>query len=343
MDQRNDTQPTTAQALICTPDQQFTLETFPIPSLQPSEMLVETRYSGVSVGTEFALIRGRLDWGPFPLCTGYQAVGVVRAVGAGVQGYAVDDTVYYRRNYLRMQRGDAQATTAAGTHCSVAVIDPSTAEGVAHLPAGADEIASAMFVMPAVGFNAVSMAGVAVGDTVVVHGMGPIGLGALLAAGLRGAVTLGVDINPARLQLARELGVDHVIDGGAGDVAEQVRALVPQGADVVFEGTGVPAFLDTAFQLCRHRGRFVFLGNYGAAPISYHFLVPHGKELTAFYPCNDGLAPCRRAVVKLMASGALPWRRTISHVVDAAEAPALFDAINRNQMPDLLGAVIRWS
>ena len=85
-----------------------------------------------------------------------------------------------------------------------AVIDPSTAEGVAHLPPGADEIASAMFVMPAVGFNAVSMAGVAVGDTVVVHGMGPIGLGALLAAGLRGAVTVGVDINQARLQLARE-------------------------------------------------------------------------------------------------------------------------------------------
>src|SRR5690348_17064726 len=122
MERRNDTQPTTAQALICASDQQFTLETFPIPSLQPSEMLVETRYSGVSVGTEFALVRGRLDWGPFPLCTGYQAVGVVRAVGAGVQGFAVGDTVYYRRNYLRMQRGDAQVTTAAGTHCSVAVI-----------------------------------------------------------------------------------------------------------------------------------------------------------------------------------------------------------------------------
>jgi threonine dehydrogenase-like Zn-dependent dehydrogenase len=222
------------------------------------------------------------------------------------------------------------------------VIDPSTAEGVALLPPAADELVSALFVMPAVGFNAVSMAGVKLGDTVVVQGMGLIGLGALLAAGLRGAVTIGSDLNPARLNLARSLGVDHVLDGSAGDVRAQVEALAPGGADVVFEGTGIPAQLDAAFQLCRHRGRFVFLGNYGTTPITYQFLVPHGKEVTAFYPCNDGLTPCRRAVIKLMAQGALPWQHTISHVVDAAAAPAFYDAINHNQVPDLLGAVIRW-
>jgi threonine dehydrogenase-like Zn-dependent dehydrogenase len=259
-----------------------------------------------------------------------------------VADYKVGDKVYYRRNYLPMQRGGERVNTAAGTHCSIAIIDPSTAEGVALLPPNADELVSSTFVMPAVGFNAVSMAGVKMGDTVVVQGMGPIGLGALLAAGLRGAVTIGIDVSPARLALARDVGVDHVIDGSAGDVKAQVQALAPNGIDVVFEGTGMPANLDAAFQLARHRGTFVFLGNYGNAPISFHFLVPHGKELTAFFPCNDGLAPCRRAVVKLMASGAIPWRKTISHIVDASESPALYDAINRNQMPDLLGGVIRW-
>lgn len=331
-----------ARALICTSDQQFSLETFAVPALHPNEMLVHTSYSGVSVGTEFAVIRGTLDWGPFPVCTGYQAVGTVAEVGRAVRGYQVGDSVYYRRNYLPMEHNGVRVNTAAGTHCSVAIIDPATAEGVALLPSGADELVSSTFVMPAVGFNAVSMAGVQMGDTVVVQGMGPIGLGALLAAGLRGAVTIGIDVSAARLGLARSVGVDHVIDGRAGDVQAQVRALAPAGADVVFEGTGIAANLDAAFQLVRHRGRFVFLGNYGNAPIAYHFLVPHGKELTTFYPCNDGLAPCRRAIIKLMASGALPWNKTISHVVDADEAPALYDAINRNALPDLLGGVIRW-
>jgi 2-desacetyl-2-hydroxyethyl bacteriochlorophyllide A dehydrogenase len=333
---------TTARALICTHDRQFTLEEFPIPELRPTEMLIQTSYSGVSVGTEFAVIRGKLDWGSFPLCTGYQAVGTVVAAGQQVQGYREGDIVYYRRNYLPMQQGDMRVNTVAGTHCSVAVIDPAQAEGIALLPPGADQLTSSMFVMPAVGFNAVNMAGVQMGDIVVVQGMGLIGLGALLAAALRGAVTNGIDVSSARLELGRSLGVDHVITASTESVGEQVRAVAPGGADVVFEGTGIPAQLDSALQLCRHRGKFVFLGNYGNAPISYRFLVPHTKEVTAYYPCNDGLAPSRRAVIKLMASGALPWRQTISHAVEAAEAPALYEAIDRNALPDLLGAVLRW-
>jgi|HigsolmetaAR202D_1030399.scaffolds.fasta_scaffold00003_67 Threonine dehydrogenase and related Zn-dependent dehydrogenases len=332
-----------AQALICDDQQRFSLETFELPQIKPDEILIETIYSGVSVGTEFALVRKKLDWGPFPLCTGYQAVGRVSAVGSQVEGYSVGDKVYYRRNYLPMELRGQRVNTAAGTHCSHAIIAPSKAEGIAHLPANADEMLSSTFVLPAVGFNAVDMAGVRMGDRVLVQGMGPIGLGALLAANLRGAVTIGVDLSPARLALASRLGIDHVLDASSGDLRAQVEAIAPGGADVVFEGTGVAANLDTAFQLVRKRGSFVFLGNYGNAPISYHFLVPHGKELTAFYPCNDGLAPARRAVIKLIASGALPWGRTISHVVNAEQAPEFFTAINHNQVPDLLCAVIRWA
>lgn len=334
---------TLAQALICDDDQHFSLESFEIPLIKPDEILIETIYSGVSVGTEFALVRKKLDWGPFPLCTGYQAVGRVSAVGDEVEGYSVGDKVYYRRNYLPMELNGQRVNTAAGTHCSHAIIAPSRAEGLAHLPANADEMLSSTFVLPAVGFNAVDMAGVRMGDTVVVQGMGPIGLGALLAANLRGAVTIGVDLSPARLALARSVGIEHVIDASSGDLSAQVEAIAPGGADLVFEGTGVAANLDAAFKLVRKRGSFVFLGNYGNAPISYHFLVPHGKELTAFYPCNDGLAPARRAVIKLMASGALPWGKTISHVVTAQEAPEFYTAINQNQVADLLCGVIRWT
>jgi 2-desacetyl-2-hydroxyethyl bacteriochlorophyllide A dehydrogenase len=330
-----------AQALICTAQQKFSLETFDVPAITPPQILVRTLYSGVSVGTEFAVIRGKLDWGPFPVCTGYQAVGMVEEVGNDVQKFKVGDMVYYRRNFMSMQLGQEKINPCAGTHCSVGVID-ANAE-VELLPAGVDAATGSMFVMPSVGYNAVNMAGVQMGDVVAFHGLGLIGLGALVAARLRGAITIGIDLDERRLALAREMGADHVINGKAEDVKAGVEAIKPGGADVVFEGTGIGTNLDAAFALARLYGKFVFLGNYGNAPISFHFLVPHVKQLTAFFPCNDGLAPCRDAVLRNIATGAIPWHKTISHRVAASDAPALYDAINKNAMPELLGAVIQWN
>jgi threonine dehydrogenase-like Zn-dependent dehydrogenase len=65
--------------------------------------------------------------------------------------------------------------------------------------------------------------------------------------------------------------------------------------------------------------------------------------LTAFFPCDDGYAPARRAVLHHMATGALRWGETITHRVAAADAPALYHAINTaGAATDVLGAIIRW-
>lgn len=330
-----------AQALICTAQQEFSLEQFDIPALTPTQLRVRTLTSGVSVGTEFAVIRGKLDWGPFPVCTGYQAVGSVEEVGSGVTKFKPGDKVYYRRNFMPMQLGAAKINSCAGTHCSAAIME-ATAE-VELLPAGVDDATGSMFVMPSVGYNAVNMAGVQMADVVAVHGVGLIGLGALAAARLRGAITIAIDLDERRLALAQAMGAEYTIHGGQEDIKARVEAIKPGGADVVFEATGIPACLDPAFALARLHGKFVFLGNYGNAPISFHFLVPHGKQLTAFFPCNDGLAPCRDAVLRNIATGAIPWHKTITHQIEAAEAPALYAAINRNAMPEMMGAVIHWS
>jgi 2-desacetyl-2-hydroxyethyl bacteriochlorophyllide A dehydrogenase len=330
-----------AQALICTAQQQFLLESFEVPAPTGAQVLVRTRYSGVSVGTEFAVIRGKLDWGPFPVCTGYQAVGVVEQVGPAVTRFQPGDKVYYRRNFLPMNWQGQQVNTCAGTHCSLGLMDENAE--VEPLPAGVDEATASMFVMPSVGYNAVNMAGVQMGNVVAVHGVGLIGLGALAAARLRGAITIAIDLDERRLALAKHMGAEHLVNGKEGGLKAQIEAIQPGGADVVFEATGIPACLDPAFAISRLHGKFVFLGNYGNAPISFHFLVPHGKQLTAFFPCNDGLKPCRDAVLRNIASGALPWEKTITHRVSAAEAPALYDAINCNAIPEMMGAVIKWS
>lgn len=333
-----------SSVLICTARQEFSLQEFDIPELASSDLLVRCLWSGVSVGTEFAVIRNKISYGPYPISTGYQAVGCVEKVGVGVTKFDVGDKVYYRRNYIPMRVEDQPVTICSGAHASYALM-PEDAE-VERLPVGVDDATGALFVMPAVGYNAVDMAGVRMGDVVAFHAVGLIGLGALAAARLRGAVTIAIDLNASRLEIAEALGATHTInaDGMSPDeLTARVQEIQPGGADVVFEGSGNPSCLDLAFPLARLRGKFVFLGHYGKEPVSFNYLVPHAKQLTAFFPCNDGLAPCREAVLKNIAAGAIPWEKTITHRVEASEAPALYAKINRDELPDLFGAVIRWS
>ena len=331
------------KALVTDANQRFSIQDVMLPEPGPRQIQVQTLYSGVSIGTEFAVIKGKLDWGSYPLVTGYQGVGIVESVGTDVTEFSVDDRVYYRAN-RQIESIDGQTITgASGVHCSHAVTDVDGTHAAERLPEGIDEESASMFVMPAVGLNGVDIANPRMGDTVVVYGSGLIGLGVIAACSHRGCVVVAADIEGDRLEIAKRLGADHTINLEMEDAAERIEALSPGGADVVFEATGIPDCIDPAIALCRREGKLILQGNYGARPISYHFLPPHGKRLTMFYPCDDGLEMCRRAVLKNMATGVLPWHHTITHRCSFEDAHQLFDAVNRGRAATVLGAVIRWA
>lgn len=330
------------KALICTEDRKFSLQDVSLGEVGPEDLFVRTCYSGVSIGTEFALIRNKLSWGPFPICTGYQAVGVVEKVGAKVKNFQPGQTIYFRNQKSLTLSDGTKVSPVSGTHCSHAVVYPSETHGPAPLPEGVDPLTASLFVMPAVSLYGTDMAGVSLGDVVVVQGAGLIGLGTVAACVLRGAEVIAVDINPRRLEAARQMGASHLIPAADVDVVEAVRRIVPDGADVVFESTGVGALIDRAILCARRGGKFVFQGNYGQGQIHMDFLEPHVRQLRVFFPCDDGYAPCRRAVMRLLALGALPLEKVITHRVPAAESPAFYEAIDRNQADDVLGAVIIW-
>ena len=82
------------------------------------------------------------------------------------------------------------------------------------------------------------------GSSLVVFGTGTVGLAAVLAGVIAGCATIvGVDVNPARLSLARELGATHVVNAAEQDAVEAVRAITGGGADFALETTGSPAVL----------------------------------------------------------------------------------------------------
>ena len=331
-----------AKALICTEKQEFSIEDVVLDGPSADQIAIRTHYSGVSIGTEFALIRGKLSWGPYPICTGYQGTGVVEAVGADIDNFQVGDEVYYRRNDAMRLADGAPVTCAQGTHCAHVVTTPNTTHGAAKMIPGAAMDVACMFVMPAVGLYGVDMSNPRAGEAVVVYGTGLIGLGVIAACAHRGCVVIVVDINEKQLELARAMGADYTINGASRDVPAEVCKIAPNGADVVFECTGIPSCVDPAIALCRAQGSFVWQGNYGAAPIQMCFLPPHEKRLKMFFPCDDGWQPFRRAVVKNMAMGALKWEQCITHRIQYAQAPAMFERINKGEDKDIVGVVINW-
>ena len=331
-----------ATALICDERQRFTLEQVVLGPPAADQIALRTHYTGVSIGTEFALIRGKLSWGPYPLCTGYMGTGVVEAVGTDIANFSVGDKVYFRGNNA-MQLADGQTVSCvSGAQCSHAVLRPNASHGADLLVPGAAMDVASMFVMPAVGLYGVDMANPRMGETVVVYGSGLIGLGVVAACVHRGCRVVAVDINETQLAIAKELGADHTVNGHGADVASAVERLAPGGADVVFECTGIPACVDAAIALCKSHGGFVWQGNYGAAPVSLNFLAPHGRRLRMFFPCDDGMQPCRKAVVRNMALGALRWEAAITHRISYREAPSMYTRINEGTDKDIVGVVINW-
>ena len=94
------------QALICDENRHFTFQDVTLPEPGDNDVVIRNLRSGVSVGTEFALIHGKISWGPYPLCTGYMGVGEIKSAGKAVTGFKPGDCVYYRDNKAGMKLAD---------------------------------------------------------------------------------------------------------------------------------------------------------------------------------------------------------------------------------------------
>lgn len=332
---------TPAEALVVTEDRAVSLGQVYLPEVKATDIKIRTLLSGVSIGTEMSLIHSRISWGPFPLVTGYQGVGVVEETGSEVEGFSVDDVVYYRHNGPMELAKGGDVTPASGTHCSHVVLDSNNNRGVDHLPDGVNPAAGCLFVMPAVGLHGATMAGVTHRDRVAVVGCGLIGLGVVAACAGAGAEVIAFDLDKERLALAGEFGATQAVRVGADSIGEDLAPFA-RWATATFEATGLPDLIEPALELPEPYGRFVWQGNYGDRTVGFSFLPVHMRQLRMIFPCNDGLAPTRRAVLRQMANGTLPWERVITHTVTPTEAVDLYRELINATAPGVLGAVIDW-
>ena len=311
------------------------------PDLAPREVRVETLYSGISAGTELTAYRGSNPYlakrwdgerrlfvgGDGPTLSypvegwGYEECGRVVEVGAAVEAVAEGDVVY-------------------GTwgHRSHAVLPEERALG--RLPDARDPIVGVFSRIGAIALNGVLDADIHVGEHVAVFGQGVPGLIVTQLARLNGASVIALDAIPARLELSRRLGADHVVDVTREDAGAAVKQLTGgRGADVSIEISGSYAALGAAVRATAYNSRVVACGFYqDEARGVYLGEEFHHNRIAVVCSQISGvrtdlahrwdLARLERTVMALEAAERIDLRALISHVLPyerAADAFRLLD------------------
>jgi S-(hydroxymethyl)mycothiol dehydrogenase len=261
------------------------LATVLVPDPGPGEALVTVQACGVC-HTDLHYREGGIGE-DFPYLLGHEAAGVVEAVGGGVTGVAPGDFVILnwravcgqcracRRGrpwYCFATHNAAQKMTLAdGTPLSPALGIGAFADKTLVAagqctkvdPAVPPEVAGLLGCGVMAGLGAALNTGqVTRGDSVAVIGCGGVGGAAVLGARLAGARTIiAVDIDPRKLEWAKQFGATHVVNSRESDPVEQIRELTGgNGADVVIEAIGRPETYEQAFYARDLAGTVVLVG-----------------------------------------------------------------------------------
>jgi L-iditol 2-dehydrogenase len=200
------------------------LEDVPDPEIGPDDVLVEVAACGIC-GSDLEYYFGRSPVGTAdgkgPLILGHEFSGRVVAVGKDAQGLAEGDRVAV--NPIQSRAGDDLSrsgnphfdlSTVLGvtTNGAFANLVRTRAEHAYKLPDSLSDEQGAFVEMLAASLNAVEKADIQLGDLVVVYGPGPVGLSMLQLAKRSGGRTVMVGTRDYRLELAKELGADHVFN-----------------------------------------------------------------------------------------------------------------------------------
>jgi S-(hydroxymethyl)glutathione dehydrogenase/alcohol dehydrogenase len=261
----------TTAALLVQTGAPLVLAEIDIPALKSGQVLVEIAYSG-ACGTqvmEWRGDKGEDKW--VPHCLGHEGTGTVLETGSAVTKVKAGDKVvlsWIRGSGIEAggavyawgeKKVNAGGVTTFQRHAVISenrltLLPPDLPMDIAVLlgcaaPTGMGAVYNVLKAQP--------------GDAVAVFGTGGVGLHAVMAAALVGAMpVIAVDPNPTRRALASLYGASHVVNPNGPDVLVEIRKIVPQGVDVAVESSGVPAAMEQAVNATRQQGgRAVVIGN----------------------------------------------------------------------------------
>ena len=180
-----------------------------------------------------------------------------------------------------------------------------------------------------VGFHAAARGRVTANDTVAVFGCGGVGLGAISSSAFRGARTIAIDMDDAKLEIARAAGASDLIHSGREDLHTRLAEITGgHGPDCMIEAIGLPSTFRAAVEEVAFTGRVVYIG-YAKEPVAYETRLFVQKELDILGSRN-ALPEDFHEAIRMLEEKRFPVEETISVVAPIEEAPDLLRQWSEN-------------
>ncbi len=314
----------------------------PDPTPRPDSAIIAVRACGLC----------RSDWHGWmghdsdvhlPHVPGHELAGVVAAVGSDVRMWRPDARVTVpfccgcgtceqcvSGNHQICDRYTQPGFTQWGAFAEYVEIRHADVNLVA-LPESLDYVtAASLGCRFATSFRAVVTQGrVSAGDWVVVHGCGGVGLSAIMIAASMGALVIGVDVRPERLEMAKLCGASTILNANQTDVVAAIKELTGGGAHLSLDALGSRQTCWNSVKCLRKRGRHVQIGLMAGTeadpPIPMGTVIANELELIG----SHGLQAFEYGrMLRLITSGVLQPEKMISNRVTLAEAAELLPKLN---------------
>jgi 2-desacetyl-2-hydroxyethyl bacteriochlorophyllide A dehydrogenase len=308
-----------------------------VPEPGRGEALLRVRYSGISAGTEMLAYRGEVD-ADLPLDEKLGALGGTFSFPFRF-GYSCVGTV--ERSSGRLPEG-----------ARVFAFHPHQAHFVAPeadlIEIGSDDLRSAtMLPYVETALQITLDAGAVAHSSVVVSGLGVLGIltGALLARA--GATVIGIEPSPFRREVAAHFGIETADPSDAGDV---IGRLSPAGVGLAVEASGNPAALAGVLDLLAHEGVVLVASWYGSKPVALPLGGRFHRRRLTIRSTQVSTIPAhlsgtwtieRRRTVAVTLLDELPLKRLATHQFPLARAAEAFALVDKGE-PDLIHAALSY-
>jgi len=277
-------------AVLVSPNKPLEMREFTVPKLGMKSVLVESRVTGIC-GTDVHDWRGHTSL-PYPVILGHENVAEVIELGQEVTTDSIGrevrrgDRVFWRNGkpcshcyYCIVQKDFTSCVNRRPVSCSEF---PYLVGGYAEyaylsertyflrIPDGVDDRSAIAFGCggPTITKALELAGGIRPNENVVVQGIGPVGLYAVLLARISGAKNvIAIGAPEVRLNMARKLGANYTIDivetkATTDRVAKVNEITEGRGADLTIEATGVPSAIPEGIELTGMNGRYIMVGVY---------------------------------------------------------------------------------
>ncbi len=329
------------------------VDNMPMPTYGDYDALVKIESCGVCNGTDTKIIHGVFKGiDTYPVVLGHEGVGRVVAIGDKVTNFAVGDLVLMPY-WSDIPKG---YTSGWGTYSEYNIVTDALAMekdrlipdefayGQRKLPRDFDPVSSAMIITFREVLSTMRQFGFEANKSLVVLGLGPVGLSFVQFAKLSGMhPIIAIDIHDDKLELAKQRGADFVVNSQKADIIQAVRQICPEGVDFSLDAVGVSSFINTSLEIIKDDAQICVYG----ISANKEQLVDWSKSPQNWklhfhqFPSKKAESEAHDQIVSWIQMGLLNPADYVSHVYDFDDIDKAFENIE-NRVP-MMKMVIKFS